>query len=282
MNQTYLYRFRLSTWEMDMNEKENNHLEKLIVTALISYIVTNADDLIILMNFFTEASIGNSNMKVRHIFLGQYLGFFIVLLISLIGYFISFVLSIEMLGFLGFVPIYLGLRELIKFLIDWYRNRHGTIDDILPSDPIVTVQLEIVQDQQEIKENNQRNLSKIDRIKLNLFKCFNHIFTVETLKVTSITVANSGDNIAIYTPLFAQAYRWQIIVYIIIFLLMVFIWLIISYYFINYQPILNLAQKYARYIVPIVFIAIGIYIIITSDCFPWLIKAIQTRNFQNS
>ncbi|CAF1152986.1 unnamed protein product [Rotaria sordida] len=267
---------------MDMNEKENNHLGKLIVTALISYIVTNADDLIILMNFFTEASIGNSNMKVYHIILGQYLGFFILLLISLIGYFISFVLPNEMLGFLGFVPIYLGLRELIKFLIDWYRNRHGTTDDILPSDPIVTVQLEIVQDQQEIKENNQINLSKIDRIKLNLFKCFNHIFTVEILKVTSITVANSGDNIAIYTPLFAQAYRWQIIVYIIIFLLMVFIWLIISYYFINYQAILNLAQKYARYIVPIVFIAIGIYIIITSDCFPWLIKAIQTRNFQNS
>ncbi|CAF0887375.1 unnamed protein product [Rotaria sordida] len=298
MNQTYLYRFRLSTWEMDMNEKENNHLGKLIVTALISYIVTNADDLIILMNFFTEASIGNSKMKVRHIFLGQYLGFFILLSISLIGYFISFVLPIEMLGFLGFVPIYLGLRELIKILIDLYRNRHGTIDDILPSDPISTVQLEIVryrnqsngniifeikkEDQQEVEENNPINLSKIDRMKLNIFKCFNHIFTVETLKVTSITVANSGDNIAIYTPLFAQAYRWQIIVYIIIFLLMVFIWLIISYYFINYQPILNLAQKYARYIVPIVFIAIGIYIIITSDCFPWLIKAIQTRNFQNS
>jgi cadmium resistance protein CadD (predicted permease) len=263
----------------------SENIGKLIVTALISYVATNADDLIILMNFFTEASMRNSKMKIRHIFIGQYLGFFILLLISLIGYLISFVLPVEMLGFLGFLPIFIG----IKSLIELYKMRHGTIDEILPMEPISTVQLEMIRYRRdnegeityELKKQQENNSSIDQPMKSKVLKCLTHIFTIETLKVTSLTVANSGDNIAIYTPLFAQAFKWQIIVYIIIFLLMVFVWLIISYYFINYRPILNLAQKYARYIVPFVFIGIGIYIIVTSDCFPWLIQAIKTKNFKN-
>ena len=104
---------------------------------------------------------------------------------------------------------------------------------------------------------------------------------IQTLKIISITIANSGDNVAIYTPLFAQAYQWQIAVYISIYLVMLSVWLVFSYYFINFRPILNLAQKFARFIVPIVFVAIGIYILITSDCFLWLQRAITTKNFRN-
>lgn len=274
-----------------MPEKESN-VGKLIATALISYAATNADDLILLMNFFTEAAIGNSSMRVRHIVFGQYIGFFILLLISLIGYFVSFVLPIEMLGFLGFVPIGLGLKDSIKLLIDLYRKRHGTIDDILPTDPVSTVELEMIRYRNqsdgeikfEIKKQQpieQTNSPVVTNVKNRVFSWLKRIFTPETLKVITITVANSGDNIAIYTPLFAQATGWHIIIYMIIFLLMVFIWLIISYYFINYPPVLNLAEKYARYLVPVVFMAIGIYIVVSSDCFPWLIEAIRTKDFQN-
>jgi cadmium resistance protein CadD (predicted permease) len=269
----------------------SENIGKLILTAFISYVATNADDLIVLMNFFTEVSMKNSNMKIRHVFIGQYLGFCILLLISLIGYLISFVLPVQMLGFLGFLPIFLGIKNLREIFLELYQKRHGTIDDILSTDPISTVQLEMIRYRKdsdgeiiyELKkqEEQQKNSSPNPQTKSILFKCLSHLFTMETLKVISITVANSSDNIAIYTPLFAQAFKWQIVVYIIIFLLMVFVWLIISYYFINYRPILNLAQKYARYIVPIVFIGIGIYIIITSDCFPWLIQAIKTKNFKN-
>jgi cadmium resistance protein CadD (predicted permease) len=270
---------------------------KIIVTALISYVATNADDLIVLMNFYTEAATGNSNLKVRHIVLGQYIGFFILLLISLIGYAVAFVLPTEVLGFLGFVPIFLGIRELIKLMISLYRHRHGTIDDILPSEPVSTVQLQMVRYHREIdgevafeiKKASEQPvqimepviLSTLGRIKVQSLKYLNLVLTIETLKVISITVANSADNIAIYTPLFAQASRWQIVLYIFIFLLMVLVWLVLAYYFINYQPVLSLAQRYARYIVPIVFIGIGIYIVVSSDCFPWLVKAIQTRNFHN-
>jgi len=258
---------------------------KLIVTALISYVATNADDLIVLMNFFTEASMENSKLKVRHIFIGQYIGFFILLAISLVGYLVSFILPIEMLGFLGFVPILIGVKHLIELIIELYKNRHGTIDDILPVEPISTVELVMVRYRKDSityelkKQDEQQQLETV--VNRQGFQCLRHIITLETLKVISITVANSGDNIAIYTPLFAQAYQWEIAVYIIIYLVMVFVWLVFSYYFINYRPVLDLAQKYARYIVPVVFIGIGIYIIVSSECFPWLIEAIKTKNFKN-
>lgn len=272
----------------------SENIGKLIVTALITYVATNADDLIILMNFFTEVSMGHSKLRVRHVVIGQYVGFFILLLISLIGYLVTFVLPVEMLGFLGFLPVLIGIKNFIELIIELHKKRHGTIDDILPEEPISTVQLEMVRyrtddhgeiiyelkKQEEISE--QTEISTTNRsIKTKCFHYLRHILTLETLKVISITVANSGDNISIYTPLFAQAYKWQIAVYMIIYLLMVLVWLIISYYFINYRPILNLAQKYAQYIIPIVFIGIGIYIIISSECFPWLIQAIRTKNFKN-
>jgi cadmium resistance protein CadD (predicted permease) len=66
--------------------KEKKNVGELIGTALISFIATNADDLVVLMNFFTEASLSNSSLKARHVFIGQYSGFIIVLGFSFIGY----------------------------------------------------------------------------------------------------------------------------------------------------------------------------------------------------
>ncbi|UJR20258.1 hypothetical protein I4U23_023389 [Adineta vaga] len=199
-----------------------------------------------------------------------------------------------MLGFLGFLPIFIGLKNFIELVIEIYKKRkHGTITDIIPIDSISTVQLEMIRYRNdiddkiryEIKRGNneeEEQQQQQEQMKTNpILSILNHIFSLQTLKVTSITVANGGDNISIYTPLFAQAKQWHIVIYIIIFLLMLFIWLIISYYFINLSPVLNLAQKCARYFVPIVFIGIGIYIVITSECFLWLIRAIKTKNFQN-
>jgi len=175
MNDTHFFFFHI----LSKSQKMSENIGKLIVTALISYVATNADDLIILMNFFTEVSIGNSNMKVRHVFIGQYLGFFILLLISLIGYLISFVLPVEMLGFLGFLPIFVGIKNFIEIIFELYNQRHGTIDNILPTDPISTVQLEMIRYRKdfdgeiiyELKKREEKTSSTNQRIESNLLKC---------------------------------------------------------------------------------------------------------------
>jgi cadmium resistance protein CadD (predicted permease) len=275
--------------------KEEKSVGEFVGTAFISYVATNADDLVVLMNFFTEATLSNSSIKVHHIFIGQYLGFFILLGISLIGYGLSYAVPIEMLGFLGFLPIILGIKGMIEIMIELYKRSDINVDEIIANDNISTIELETIRYRndvdgqivsefsiREVEEQNPINESPSSPIefKQKIVKLLSNCFNLQILKVSSITLANGSDNVAIYAPLFAQAAKWQIGVYIAIFLVMVLIWLLFSYYFINFRPILSLAQNYAHYVVPLVFIGIGIYIIVTSDCFPWLQRAITTKNFK--
>ena len=276
--------------------KDNKNVGELISTALISFMATNADDLVVLMNFFTESTISNSSMKARYVFIGQYIGFIILIGFSLIGYGLSYAIPVEMLGFLGFFPIILGIKSIVELGIELYKNSSIKMDEIIATDNISTIELEAIRYRNDLNGEILTEIAKVEeqsdsiiisssssppKCKDKILQLFTHCLNIQTLKVISITLANSGDNVSIYAALFAQAANWQIGVYIIIYLIMVFIWLIISYLFINFRPILNIAQKYARYLVPIVFLGIGIYIIVTSECFPWLIRAIKTKNFKN-
>ena len=274
-----------------MSQKEKS-IGEFIGAAFISYVATNADDLVVLMNFFTEATLANSTLKVRHIFVGQYLGFVVILAISLIGYGISYAVPVEMLGFLGFLPMILGIKGVIEILLEEYRKTTIAIDDVIPMDDISTIELETIRYRNDSNGEVQSEItlrpaeplpepSPTTERKRKILRLFSFCFNLQTLKIASITLANSADNIAVYTPLFAQASKWQIGVYIIIFLVMVLVWLLFCYFFINFRPVLSIAQKYAHYIVPLVFIGIGIYIVVSSDCFPWLERAIRTKNFRN-
>ena len=279
---------------IEANDRDENemHVGELLLTALLSYLATNIDDFLILINFFTEISSRRTSMRVRHVFFGQYFAFSLLLLISSISYFLAFVVPNEMLGFLAFIPILIGLKQIFLLLRHWHRHRHGTIESIIPTDPISTVQLEIYRMrnpsdghiQYEVKRVEQENpdpsSSPSNANRSKFFRCFHWIFSFSTLKVISITLANSGDNISIYSSLFAQASHWQILLYIAIYFLLLFVWLILSYYLISYGPIFEFVEKYSQYLIPIVFIGIGIHILISSNCFIWLDRWIKTKDFQ--
>jgi len=268
-------------------EQDNN--EELIGSAFISFIATNIDDLFVLLNLFIQASMPNSSLKVRDIFIGQYLGFLIILGITLIAVDISSGLPVQMIGFLGFIPIILGIKGIVEIIIE----KRKKCNDIIENNNTSTIELEKVslindvngEKLSEMKNDQEQQNSTVDSPTKSPFSqkffdlvccCFNR----ETLKVVSITFATCADVIAIYTPLFAQAKKWEIAIYIVIFLVLIFIWILLAYYFINLPPILNIAQQYGKYIVPIVFLILGIYIIVASDCFPWLARAIKTKNFK--
>lgn len=96
------------------------------------------------------------------------------------------------------------------------------------------------------------------------------------VKVSLVTIANGNDNIAIYVPIFVESTSFEIIAYGLGFLVMVGVLCTVCYCFIHFPPIYRFAQKYAQYISPFIFIGLGIYILVDSKCFPWLIKVIQT------
>ncbi|WP_251954737.1 CadD family cadmium resistance transporter, partial [Staphylococcus xylosus] len=83
-----------------------------IMTAIILYTATAVDLLVILLIFFAKA---NTKKEYRDIYIGQYVGSLALILISL---FLAFVLNYVpekwILGLLGLIPIYLGIRVAIS------------------------------------------------------------------------------------------------------------------------------------------------------------------------
>lgn len=85
-------------------------LLQTIISAISAFIATNLDDIIILMFFFSQVNSQKLNLNIRHIVLGQYLGFVAILLLSLPGFFGGLVISKNWTGLLGLVPIFIGIK----------------------------------------------------------------------------------------------------------------------------------------------------------------------------
>lgn len=82
-----------------------------IVTSIILYSGTAVDLLIILMLFFAKRK---SRKDIINIYLGQFLGSVSLILLSLLFAFVlDYIPSKEILGLLGLIPIFLGLKVLL-------------------------------------------------------------------------------------------------------------------------------------------------------------------------
>lgn len=82
-----------------------------IVTSIILYSGTAVDLLIILMLFFAKRK---SRKDIINIYLGQFLGSVSLIFLSLLFAFVlNYIPSKEILGLLGLIPIFLGLKVLL-------------------------------------------------------------------------------------------------------------------------------------------------------------------------
>ncbi|HEM5272164.1 TPA: CadD family cadmium resistance transporter [Streptococcus suis] len=82
-----------------------------VVTSIILYSGTAIDLLIILMLFFAKRK---SRKDIINIYFGQFLGSVSLILLSLLFAFVlNYIPSKEILGLLGLIPIFLGLKVLL-------------------------------------------------------------------------------------------------------------------------------------------------------------------------
>ena len=82
-----------------------------VITSIILYSGTAVDLLIILMLFFAKRK---SRKDIINIYLGQFLGSGSLILLSLLFAFVlNYIPSKEILGLLGLIPIFLGLKVLL-------------------------------------------------------------------------------------------------------------------------------------------------------------------------
>lgn len=202
-----------------------------ILSALGSFIVTNIDDIFVLMLLFSQASsqakasngrtVKGNCIYPKDIVIGQYLGFALLVLISLLATFGVTLIPDQWVGLLGLIPIYLGVKLFIK----------GEDEDegaILPS--------------------------------LNKFNKF-------YLSVAFITFANGGDNIGIYVPFFSTLNNNQLVITVVTFFIMVAVWCLIGYRLARFRYVSETLEKYGRWVIPIVFIGLGFYIMAENNIF---------------
>jgi len=169
----------------------------------------------------------NATFLNRHIVLGQYLGFGALVVASLSGFFGGLFLPSHWIGLLGLVPIAIGL------------NRFFNEDD--DSEEMPTV----------IDESNSSALASF--------------LSPQTYSIAAITIANGGDNIAIYAPLFASSNTKELLVIIGIFLLLVGVWCYATYRLTRQKAIAEVLTRYGNNFVPFVLIGLGAFIVLESS-----------------
>ncbi|KAK0389217.1 hypothetical protein NLU13_2792 [Sarocladium strictum] len=201
-----------------------------LATACSSFAITNIDDIFVLVTFFAEASTSDTLTPLK-IAIGQYLGFSVIIIISMAGYGASFLFDPEPIGFLGLLPVSLGVWKLM-----------GLVFKDMDAPPA----------------------------KLGAKTSLKAIATV-----ASVTLMNGGDNIGTYIPLFSQAKGAEIAVYIVVYYILLGIWILAAWLIMRERHVVYLAQRYARRFVPFLYVGLGIFIIISSECYPWSIKQIN-------
>ncbi|KAF8181788.1 hypothetical protein BJ912DRAFT_979114 [Pholiota molesta] len=81
---------------------------KSVGVACASFAITNIDDMFVLITFFSESTTSKTVTPWR-IVLGQYIGFSFSVTSSLIGFGVSLLFATEPIGFMGFLPLLLGV-----------------------------------------------------------------------------------------------------------------------------------------------------------------------------
>jgi cadmium resistance protein CadD (predicted permease) len=82
------------------------------------------------------------------------------------------------------------------------------------------------------------------------------------LSVALLTIANGGDNIAVYTPLFATQTAMGLLVMTSVFALMTAAWCTLAYGLVSHPTLGGPIRRYGHRILPFVLIAIGMVIIV--------------------
>ncbi|MEV0460651.1 cadmium resistance transporter [Catellatospora methionotrophica] len=84
------------------------------------------------------------------------------------------------------------------------------------------------------------------------------------LAVAGVTLANGADNIAVYTPVFRTVGITDSLVTVAVFAVLVAVWCAASAWLGSHARVVPLIERFGHWLVPAVFIAIGLLIILES------------------
>jgi len=168
----------------------------------------------------------NAVFRRRHIVFGQFLGFTALVFASLPGFFGRLIFPPDWIGMLGLLPIAIGLSRLLN-----------------PETDDSEAEAELEQSEKSF---------------------FSSFLSPQTYSVAAVTVANGGDNIGIYVPLFASNTLESLAVILAVFFSMVGVWCYAAYRLIQMRAIADTLTRYGNQLVPFVLIGLGMAILVKS------------------
>lgn len=196
-----------------------------IAAAIGLFAATNIDDIVVLTVLFLASTRGS--LPGWKVIAGQYLGFIALVAVSVVAAAGLTIVPDEWVGFLGLIPLAIGIYGLIRTL-----RRRGDDDD----------------------ESAMRAGGLIG--------------------VAGITIANGADNISLYTPVFRSSPIPDTIVTIIVFLVLVAVWCVLARLVGTNKTVTEALEKIEHWLVPAVFIGLGLYILIDSGVIARVIDAL--------
>ncbi|MBD3881354.1 cadmium resistance transporter [Phormidium tenue FACHB-886] len=189
------------------------------------------------MLFFGQVG---ANLQTRQIVVGQYLGFALLILLSLPGFLGGLLIDEAWIGLLGLMPIAIGILKLIK------------------------------------PEDEEEEIQTVSEQFLQSHKWFRFLkLSPQTYSVVAVTVANGGDNIGIYVPLFAGSSAAELGVILAVYFVLIGVWCYVAQRLAQQPGIARLLSRYGDRLVPWVLIGLGLYILIENGSYRLVTTALN-------
>jgi cadmium resistance transport/sequestration family protein len=185
----------------------------LLATAVVAFLGTTVDDVIILTALFVTRR-RDGVPRARSVIIGQYLGFAALLALSLLAATGLRIVPDRWVGLLGLVPIGFGVWGLWRL--------RGRDEDSRP--PVAST----------------------------------------AGRVAAITFANGADNISVFTPLFRSLHVTGAVLAAGLFLVLVGVWCAVGALLGSHRVLVAVLGRISHWLVPVVFIAVGVLILITT------------------
>lgn len=170
------------------------------------------------------AFFADRTLAVRSVVLGQFAGIGALTSISAGAALLALAIPDGWIGLLGLAPLFLGARGLYAL---WVAAKSGAGDD----------------------GDGEEDGGAAARAS-----------QAQWLAVASVTMANGGDNLGVYIPLFSRQLEW-IPVYVVIFAAMTALWCAIGYWLVNHPILGARIRQYGHVALPFVLIALGLHIL---------------------
>ena len=189
------------------------HLFTTAISAVWPFVVTNVDDFVLLTTLFV--TVGEGGPTDRQIVSGQYLGFTLLVAISLAAALGLAAVPSRWIGLFGLVPIALGVRAILL---------------------------------------GRRFEPENERVAV----------VTGAVGVASLTVADGADNVSVYVPLFRQSGPGATATDVVVFAVLVGVWCLAAHALAHRRSLVALVERTGHWLVPVLYIAIGVRIIVAS------------------